>query len=464
MSKPRTRTIIYTRISKDKAGDEHGVANQLADCERYAAERGWNVTHRITDNDLSASNGKHRPGFDEVMATVDTGQVDIVLCWAVDRFVRRIADLESVIGRFQATGARLAAVTGDLDLGNDAGRMVARMLSVIAQGEVERKSARQRLAAQEAARNGKRWTGCPRPFGWEDDHLTPRPAEAEAITWAADALLGGATVSAVMREWNARGLVTPQGGKPFTRQSVTTILRNPRLAGLNAYRGEITGPGDWQTVLSEATWRAVAALLEDPARKPPRGVRTLLGGLARCRCGNTVIGTVQATGRHAYRCNPATREGRPGPHCQQVAAPVDDYVDRVIVERLSRPDAVDLITPPATVDAAALRTEAASIRRNLDALAADRALGLVSRSQMLAANEAGDHRLAEITAELTASVSAGPLGPFAAAESARKVWDSLDTSRKRAVIATLAEVTLRPAGRGARTFNPATVDIEWHRG
>ena len=186
------------------------------------------------------------------------------------------------------------------------------MLSVIAQGEVERKSARQRLAAAEAARAGKRWTGCPRPFGYRPDHVTPDPSEAAAITWAADALLGGGTVSAVMREWDARGLRTPQTGKPFTRQSVTTILRNPRLAGLNAYRGEITGPGDWQPVLPEATWRAVAALLEDPARKPPRGVRTLLGGLAVCQCGNRVIGGVQATGKHAYRCNPATREARRG--------------------------------------------------------------------------------------------------------------------------------------------------------
>ena len=459
MSKPGTRAVIYTRISKDKAGDEHGVANQLADCERYAAERGWQVIYRKTDNDLSASNGKHRPGFLEVMALVDAGQVDIVLCWAVDRFVRRIADLESVIGRFQAAGARLAAVTGDLDLGNDAGRMVARMLSVIAQGEVERKSARQRLAAAEAARAGKRWTGCPRPFGYEHDHLTPRPAESAAITWAADALLGGGTVSAVMREWNARGPSTPQTGKPFTRQSVTTILRNPRLAGLNAYRGEITGPGDWQPVLPEATWRAVAALLEDPARKPPRGVRTLLGGLAVCRCGNRVIGGVQATGKHAYRCNPATREARPGPHCQHVAAPVDDYVERVIIERLSRPDVADLITPPVSIDAAALRTEAASIRRNLEELAADRALGLVSRTQMLTATERGNARLAEITAELTASVSAGPLGPFTFAEPTQTVWDGLDTSRKRAVIATLCTVTLHPAGRGSRVFNPATVEL-----
>jgi DNA invertase Pin-like site-specific DNA recombinase len=44
-----TTCAIYTRISKDKLGDAHGVANQLADLERRAQARGWTVTHRLSD-------------------------------------------------------------------------------------------------------------------------------------------------------------------------------------------------------------------------------------------------------------------------------------------------------------------------------------------------------------------------------------------------------------------------------
>ena len=453
----RTRAVTYTRISKDQAGDEHGITNQQAALDRHAAERGWTITRRISDNDLSASNGQHRPGFDEVMALVDAGQCDVVLCWAVDRFVRRIADLENVIGRFTAAGCKLAAVSGDLDLSSDAGRTVARMLSVIAQGEVERKGARQRLAAAEAAANGKRWTGCPRPFGYEDDHVTPRPAEAAAIEWAAGALLGGSTVSAVMREWNARGLVSPQGGEPFTRQSVTTILRNPRLANLNAYRGEITGPGDWRPVLAEETWRAVRALLDDPARKPSRGVRTLLGGLARCRCGNIITGSRSYQGNAVYRCNPATRGDRPGPHATVRAEPVTAHLEAVITGVLAE-HAADLVTPQRP-DLTPLRTEAAAIRANLDEMAADRALGLMSRSQMIAATQRGNARLDAISAQLTEAASESVLAPFAATDNARAVWDGLDLPRQRRVIAALAAVTLYPAGRGARVFDPGTVQI-----
>jgi hypothetical protein len=87
--------------------------------------------------------------------------------------------------------------------------------------------------------------------------------------------------------------------------------------------------------------------------------------------------------------------------------------------------------------------------------------GLISRSQMLAATERGNARLAEISAELAAAASTSALAPFAAAESAQAVWDSLDGARKRAVIDALAEVIINPAGRGARVFAPRTVGITW---
>jgi hypothetical protein len=264
-----------------------------------------------------------------------------------------------------------------------------------------------------------------------------------------------------MREWARRGLHPPQNhGRPWYRNSVATIMRNPALAGIRTYRGEAVAEGDWTPILPRETWEAVRALLDDPARKPPRGVRTLLGGLARCRCGNTVQGSINATGRPVYRCNGETRGERAGPHCQQQIAMVDEFVTAVIIKRLSRADLADLVAPKRP-DLGPLHREAASIRTNLDQLAGDMVAGLISRSQMLAATERGNARLAEISAGLAAAASTSALAPFAAAESAQAVWDSLDGARKRAVIDALAEVIINPAGRGARVFDPATVQIEW---
>jgi site-specific DNA recombinase len=478
----------YQRISHDKAGDEHGVANQLADQKRAAAARGIVITRVESDNDISASNGKHRPGYQAIMAAAARRELDVILVFQTSRFWRNRRERAEGIEILRNAGVSLIATKGpSLDMSSAYGRMMAGLLGEFDTAESEVKGERQKLANEEAAMAGKRFTGGPRPFGYEPDHVTVRPAEAAAIRWAADALLGGSTVSAVTREWNRRGLVSAQGGRPFTRQSVTSILRNPRIAGLavlpqredpddrpeldspprrrkRLLPPEITGAGQWEAIITEEQWRALTALLGDPARKPPRGAYTLLGGLAVCRCGNKVAAGTNATGRQVYRCDPATRGDRPGPHCQQMTANVDPEVEKVIVERLSRDDLADLISPPsAAVDTAALHREAAAIRRNLDEMAADRALGLMSRTQMIAATERGNARLAEITADLAASASGSALAPFAAGRAAAEVWAGLDVARRRAVIGALAAVTIHPAGRGARTFDPDTVTFDPHQ-
>jgi site-specific DNA recombinase len=473
------RAVIYLRESVDQDGDAHNVANHLADCRRLTDRRGWTVTRVLCDNDVSATSGKRRPEWETLLAMIEDHAMDRLVVWAADRLLREPTDLEKLIKLCERENMPIATATGDLDLSNDQGRLVARILTAVAKGEVERKSARQKLANSEAALAGTRRKGTPRPFGYGADHVTPDPDEAAAIRWAADCLLGGGTVSAVAREWSARELRPPQAPfgplpqVPWHRNSVTVIMRNPAIAGIRTYLGDEVAKGDWEPVLPRQTWEAVRALLDASDRtivdkngkarrvriRTERGVRTLLGGLMLCRCGNTVQGSVSSAGKHVYRCNPQTRGDRPGPHAQGMTGPVDEHVTLRIIARLARPDLADLVTPKRP-DLGPLHTEAASIRANLDELAADRALGLVSRAQMIAATQRGNARLAEITARLAAAAESSALAPFAAGESARKVWDRLDGSRRRAVIAALCTITLHPAGRGARVFDPATVTFD----
>src|SRR5580658_3263383 len=126
------RCLIYTRISKDKLGDGHGVANQLADLEKRAVARGWTVVHRLSDNDIGVTRkdpraaGKYRPGYEEVLRLVDSRAVDVVLCWKWDRFIREPLDLEYLIPRFDKAQVRFAEADGIIDLGTDSGRLAAR--------------------------------------------------------------------------------------------------------------------------------------------------------------------------------------------------------------------------------------------------------------------------------------------------------------------------------------------------
>jgi site-specific DNA recombinase len=62
------RAVIYSRISDDTVGDEHGVTNQLGECRRTAEARGARVVAELSDNDIGASNGALRPDYQRLMA------------------------------------------------------------------------------------------------------------------------------------------------------------------------------------------------------------------------------------------------------------------------------------------------------------------------------------------------------------------------------------------------------------
>ena len=98
-------------------------------------------------------------------------------------------------------------------------------------------------------------------------------------------------------------------------------------------------------------------------------------------------------------------------------------------------------------------------------MAADRALGLITRPQLLAATGRANIRLDEIGAELEHAARENVLAPLVAAENAAAVWeDAGPVSRQRAVIKTLMAVTLHSPGRGARRpFDPATVTVTWRQ-
>jgi site-specific DNA recombinase len=231
-------------------------------------------------------------------------------------------------------------------------------------------------------------------------------------------------------------------------------------------QGEIVGPGQWAPLVPEETWRVVCAILGDPTRKPPRGVRTLLGGIAQRPCGNITTGQPSHNGHPIYRCSFHDRNrDYPGTHVCRKARDVEHFIVQLVIGQLSRDDAADLIEmPEGGPDVPALREEAAAIRRNLDELAADRAVGLIARAQMLAATIRATARLDQIGAELEQAAKESVLAPLVAADNITAVWEDLDLSRKRAVIKTLMTITLLSPGRGARKpFDPGTVKVCWQQ-
>jgi site-specific DNA recombinase len=342
------RAAIYTRISEDQTGERLGVTRQLDDCLALADRLGWEVVDRFDDNDLSAYDGRVRPGFEALLDAMKTGRVDALICWHPDRLYRSMKDLERLIEIADAARIQIRTVNGgDLDLSNSSGRMLARILGSVARQESEHKGERQRAANVQRAVAGK-WQTANRAFGYtaKGEPLEP---EATAICKAVADVLAGKSIRAVSKEWNDKELETTLAGttqKQHGKVHVVTgtwngprvrrVLLNPRYAGLKVHRGKEIGKGDWTPLIDEDTHRGLVAYLSDPARIICTSfVRKYIGsGVYVCgRCGGPMRAAFPG-GKGSAR----TYECKAHQHVVRRGEPLDEYVEHVVLGYLSEPE------------------------------------------------------------------------------------------------------------------------------
>src|SRR5215211_3052953 len=467
MEASHRRVAIYTRISQNREGAGLGVERQEADCRALAEQLGWTIVAVHADNDLSAYSGKPRPGYEALLADLRAGTADAVICWHTDRLHRRPVELEEYIAVCEPRGVPTMTVkAGPVDLATPAGRMVARQLGAVGRYEVEHMVERQQRARLQAATAGK-WGGGRRPYGYAPDGVTVVDAEADLLRWAAGQVLAGRALNAIVSDLNARGASTSTG-RPWRPTELRRALVRPRNAGLMVHRGQVVGAAGWPAILDEDTWRGVCAVLWDPGRRTNTTVarRWLLSGLARCGVCGDPVRSFSATARRrktkpVYTC-------RTGKHVIRNAAEVDAFVEAVILERLSRPDARDLLVGDRRADTASLHLRDAALAERLVELGRLYGDGTIDAPQLQAATAAIRSQREQITAELAAASRGSVLAGVADAPDPAKVWAGLDLSRKRAIIDTLVTVTILPARKGRRPgwqagesyFDPATVQID----
>src|SRR5215217_396901 len=104
------RAAIYARQSLDRTGEGMAVMRQLAECRDLAKRNGWKVAEEFVDNDVSASSRKPRPEWTRLLADLEAGRYDVLVCWHTDRLYRRLRDLVDVVEIAERRALRIASV------------------------------------------------------------------------------------------------------------------------------------------------------------------------------------------------------------------------------------------------------------------------------------------------------------------------------------------------------------------
>lgn len=451
------RAAIYCRISRDKTGEQAGVERQLQDCENLVSAQDWILVDRYVDNDISATSGKARPHYQRLLADVNAGLVDAIVCWHPDRLYRKLRDLEELITAIEARDVVMRSVRhGEVDLSTPTGRMVARILASVATAEGETKSDRWRRSIRQRREKGQAPGWGPRLFGYTREGLID-PTEAALIRTVATALVEGVSVRQVTKQLNDRGITTTKGNA-WSTQALTALMQNARLAGHSTLNGDTVGVGQWEPILTDETFQqvqSVFAVRRGTAPTAPR-VSLLVGVLACGECGTMLTSgrlskrKGEAVGRRVYRCpRPPRADG-----CGKVAGmaePVEEIVEAFARARLSDPKVREAVTRLAA-SAGDNAAEVVELEDRLAELEAQLDAPGVPVAAILRAMDRTRERIEELRAAVVSPTPLPRVGEWPA-----------DLRRRRALVdiaLTGHSLHLDPAPGRSNRFQPERVRIE----
>ena len=87
------RAAIYARVSSDKQNPK-SPEDQIRECRRFAAGRGWGVRDNlvVSESGISAGSRHNRPGLVRLLED-EIGGWDVLLCYESSRLARNGEDM-----------------------------------------------------------------------------------------------------------------------------------------------------------------------------------------------------------------------------------------------------------------------------------------------------------------------------------------------------------------------------------
>lgn len=350
--KPSFRCAIYTRVSTD-----HGLEQEFnsLDAQREAAEayiksqahEGWQcLPYQYNDGGFSGGSVE-RPALQQLLSDIQSGLIDIVVVYKVDRLTRSLADFAKLVELFDGRGVSFVSVTQAFNTTNSMGRLTLNVLLSFAQFEREVTSERIRDKIAASKKKGL-WMGGVVPLGYRvhERALIPHEEHADLVRMLYTSYTACSSVYELKKQLDTKGVRLPirtdgkgrrTGGGLFSRGHLYKILSNPVYLGEIVHKGQ-RYPGQHEALIDHTLWETVQFKLTEQAQTF-RNRRTssdaiLIGRLFDDR-GNAMSPSYSQKGsiRYRYYTSQALLQGRKDEAGSQPRVPAPE-LEQVVLDYL----------------------------------------------------------------------------------------------------------------------------------
>lgn len=320
---------IYLRLSQEdkNIGQSESINNQKEYLTRYVSEHAWNI-YKIYADDGKSGLTYDRPAFNEMIADIESGKINLVLTKDLSRLGRDYIQTGYYIEKyFPEHGIRYIAVSDGIDtanntnINNDIGPFKAVLNDMYAK-DISKKV---RVAFATKRINGQ-FIGAFAPFGYrkhnsDKNKLVKDETAANVVCRIYELYLSGKGISEIANMLNNDNIPCPSAYKLnccnyqnknaykylWTHESIKRILSNPTYAGhLTQHKQEKINykskklvrcnKQDWvivknthEPIITQSDFDTVQDMLKvhaNNSKKTYEHTEHLLNGLLYCRdCG-----------------------------------------------------------------------------------------------------------------------------------------------------------------------------------
>ena len=293
--KRRLRCAVYTRKSTDEGLDQeyNSIDAQRDAGHAYIASQraeGWIPVADDYDDPAFSGGNMERPALRRLMTDIETGKIDVVVIYKIDRLTRSLADFSKMVEVFERHGVSFVSVTQQFNTTTSMGRLMLNILLSFAQFEREVTGERIRDKIAASKRKGM-WMGGVPPLGYdvENRRLVPNEREAKLIRHIFQRFveLGSGTMmvkelkldGATSKAWTTQDGKTREG-KPIDKGLIYKVLNN------RTYLGELRHKEQWYQaehppIITPTLWDQAHAILSTNGRVRGNATRATVSHLLK---------------------------------------------------------------------------------------------------------------------------------------------------------------------------------------
>ena len=235
MKKQKTKVIagLYPRVStEDQSRFGHSLDEQEEKLRQLCELKGYEIYKVYREEGVSAKN-TNRPKFQEMMEDMKDGKINKIIVYKLDRLTRSIKDLEVICNTLEEYNCDLESVAEEINTSNANGKFFIRMLTILAQLEIERTSERTKFGLTGALKKGH-LPGKP-PLGYmkkeKSKKLYINEMEADIVRRIFRMYLDGSSVCFICKKFTEENILN----KRWPTTTVDKILSNKLYIGTVEY-------------------------------------------------------------------------------------------------------------------------------------------------------------------------------------------------------------------------------------